>query len=857
MNESFPDALWFFTSPHHNCSLKNLITPCISNWFSVPAVQAVGYFLILVYLFLGIAIVSDVFMCSIETITSQTRKVKVRSSLGFQVEEREEKIWNETVANLTLMALGSSAPEILLSIIEIVGSGFHAGELGPGTIVGSAAFNLMIITAVCVTGLKDGESKKIREIQVFAVTAFFSVWAYIWLFLILVIISPDVVQLWEAILTFAFFPILTCIAYSADKNFFRRNHREISDCSSPASSSPSPLSVAHNMAFTPKSKGASVPLEFNFFPQGKITKKAFVKFVHEVKRIDPSLTDEDAACLAASNLFEYQTRSQMFYRVTACRQLSGSQTPVPRLTENLQRVYDLLRQRCMNPDRCVLSFSGRMNRGFNGYTPATVEAELVTRNSGIAVVQFTRPTISVSENMGKVTITIQRSGRLDNEFDCMIETIDQTAIKNLDYVPTSERMRFRQNERERRVVIGIIDNHVWNEDKVFFVRLSIPEDVAERHDVAKGRICMMTVTIIDDDEPGTVTFLDRMQIVSVYSAEAVIAVVRENGSDGGVRVFFKITDGSARNGKDFLMSPPEGQIFFPHSCTRQEIVIPIEADFTDASGQKEEDKYFEIELLTAENGASLGKHKKQIVFITRDSDVDVSQLMTRVLASQKEHELLSGDWRQQLRRSLSPNGSTLFHYVLHVLSIQWKVLFALIPPHAYYSGWLTFATSLVLIGLITTLVGDVATTFGCLIGLEQSVNAITFVAIGTSLPDLFASRTAVRIDPHADNAIGNVTGSNSVNVFLGLGLPWLMAAIHWTIEGKEFRVPSGDLGFAVALYTAIAIIAIVILLIRRFCAGGEVGGSKRTALVTGLVLLLLWLLYVLLSALQAYGLIHV
>jgi len=29
----------------------------------------------------------------------------------------EIEVWNETVANLTLMALGSSAPEILLSVL--------------------------------------------------------------------------------------------------------------------------------------------------------------------------------------------------------------------------------------------------------------------------------------------------------------------------------------------------------------------------------------------------------------------------------------------------------------------------------------------------------------------------------------------------------------------------------------------------------------------------------------------------------------------------------------------------------------------------------------------------------------------
>ena len=33
------------------------------------------------------------------------------------------EVWNDTVANLTLMALGSSAPEILLAVIELLGTG--------------------------------------------------------------------------------------------------------------------------------------------------------------------------------------------------------------------------------------------------------------------------------------------------------------------------------------------------------------------------------------------------------------------------------------------------------------------------------------------------------------------------------------------------------------------------------------------------------------------------------------------------------------------------------------------------------------------------------------------------------------
>ena len=66
--------------------------------------------------------------------------------------------------------------------------------------------------------------------------------------------------------------------------------------------------------------------------------------------------------------------------------------------------------------------------------------------------------------------------------------------------------------------------------------------------------------------------------------------------------------------------------------------------------------------------------------------------------------------------------------------------------------------SLTMIGLLTAVVGDLAAIFGCLLGLKDLVTAITFVALGTSLPDLFASKQAAATDKHADNAVGNVTG---------------------------------------------------------------------------------------------------
>ena len=110
------------------------------------------------------------------------------------------------------------------------------------------------------------------------------------------------------------------------------------------------------------------------------------------------------------------------------------------------------------------------------------------------------------------------------------------------------------------------------------------------------------------------------------------------------------------------------------------------------------------------------------------------------------------------------------------------MIFAFIPPCTWLGGWLTFVVALMMIGLVTTIVGDLATIFGCLIGLEPEATAILFVALGTSLPDLFASKTAAVNEKYADASVGNVTGSNSVNVFLGLGTPWVIATIYHEVQ---------------------------------------------------------------------------
>jgi len=165
----------------------------------------------------------------IEKISSRTEIVKIKNEKGEIVKSKKVTIWNPTVANLTLMALGSSAPEILLSVIETTGNlGGCPGELGASTIVGSAAFNLLVISAVSIYAVNEKNDtdpdrddtvpkgvKKILNMGVFGVTAFSSIFAYLWMWFVLTDQSVSAAEAW---LTLVFFFVLIGSAYGMDKH---------------------------------------------------------------------------------------------------------------------------------------------------------------------------------------------------------------------------------------------------------------------------------------------------------------------------------------------------------------------------------------------------------------------------------------------------------------------------------------------------------------------------------------------------------------------------------------------------------------------------------------------------------------
>lgn len=777
---------------------------------------------------MAVALIADIFMCAIEVITSQTTEVKIAkpgTQEGFEIVH--VRIWNDTVANLTLMALGSSTPEILLSIIEVFTNGFKAGELGPGTIVGSAAFNLLVIIAVCVVGIPEGEVKTINRMKVFCTTAIFSLFAYLWIVIVLLISTPDEVDLWEAVVTFLLLPLLILLAFMADKNYCMGQPVK-SDRMEIELGGVNENSALMNMSPNDDARMAEI-----------VTK--FMKTVESPEAI----SEEEASAIAANQLEEKKTHSRAWYRVQASRSLLAGQRVVPQLNNDLKRVLRASSSGCGLKEAIEEHAAASGAGGGGGGRRCRTEIE------------FDAVSCSVMENCGSVKLNVIRRGDLAKCASVRYETIDGTANAGEDYTYSKGMLVFQPKESKKAIEIEIIDDDVWELDETFFVKISLPE--VDEDYVKLGKKTIMQITIINDDEPGTVEFTKPSYLVKESVGVALMPLHRFSGADGVVQVDWETSDLSGKEGEHYIGK--SGHVIFEHGECEKNIEVTI---VNDHATIKEEN--FQITLTGVSDGAKLGKTQKTIVTVVGDDEFDglVKRVIAKTHLKLQKLKLGSQSWAEQFKQAMAVNGgdienATALDYVMHFLTFGFKVIFAIVPPPSIWGGWACFFCALGFITILTVLIKDLASIFGCLINLKSTVNAITLVALGTSLPDLFASKTAAIQERYADNCIGNVTGSNSVNVFLGLGLPWLIAACYWKITAdKSFHVPAESLGFSVTLYSACAVLCLLTLVARRqfkIFGNAELGGPTTSKYLTAAFFVLLWLTYIVISSLQAYGII--
>jgi len=140
------------------------------------------------------------------------------------------------------------------------------------------------------------------------------------------------------------------------------------------------------------------------------------------------------------------------------------------------------------------------------------------------------------------------------------------------------------------------------------------------------------------------------------------------------------------------------------------------------------------------------------------------------------------------------------------------------------------AILLTLAGLAGVLLGaewtvEGATRLARTLGMSEALIGLTFVAIGTSLPELTTSLFAA-LKGHADLAIGNVVGSNIFNLLFILG-------VSATIRAVPVPEPGGRMDLGV-------LAAFSVILLPFAITQKKLGRAEGALLLGGYVAFMLW-----------------
>ncbi|XP_074765779.1 sodium/calcium exchanger 3 isoform X7 [Athene noctua] len=701
-------------------------------------------------MFLGVSIIADRFMASIEVITSQEKEITIKKPNG-ETTTTTIRIWNETVSNLTLMALGSSAPEILLSLIEVCGHGFIAGDLGPSTIVGSAAFNMFIIIAICVYVIPDGETRKIKHLRVFFVTAAWSIFAYIWLYMILAVFSPGVVQVWEGLLTLFFFPLCVLLAWIADRRllFYKYMHKKYRTDKhrgiiiESEGDHPKGIEMDGKMMNSHFLDGNLVTVEGKEVDESR---KEMIRILKDLKQKHPEKDLDQLVEMANYYALSHQQKSRAFYRIQATRMMTGAGNILKKHAAEQAKKSSSLHE--VRPDE---------------------PEEFISK------IYFDPCSYQCLENCGAVLLTVVRKGGdVSKTIYVDYKTEDGSANAGADYEFTEGTVVLKSGETQKEFSVGIIDDDIFEEDEHFFVRLSNirvveSEEPPELSNSPYPKAilaspCVATVTILDDDHAGIFTFECDVIHVSESIGVMEVKVLRTSGARGTVIVPFRTVEGTAKGGgEDF--EDTYGELEFKNDETVKTVHIKVIDD-----EEYEKNKNFFIELMSprmvdmslqkallltqevaerkltveeeeakriAEMGKPiLGEHPKLEVIIEESyefkSTVDKLIKKTNLALVVGTHS-----WRDQFMEAITVSAAgdededesgeerlpSCFDYVMHFLTVFWKVLFACVPPTEYCNGWACFVVSILIIGMLTAVIGDLASHFGCTIGLKDSTRS--------------------------------------------------------------------------------------------------------------------------------------
>lgn len=386
-------------------------------------------------------------------------------------------------------------------------------------------FFLQVIIAICVLVIPNGEVRKIKHLRVFFVTATWSIFAYIWLYLILAQITPGRVDVWEGFLTFLFFPATVTTAYIADRRLliykyigkqYRMNKRGVivqaeAETNIELGDSEDPLKKLQENGLSDEIKD---------FEE---TRREYISTLKDLRKKYPQHNLQQIEIMAQEQLMNKGPKSRAFYRIQATRKMMGSGNIMRKISERAQSDLNEARTDLKSHD-----------------VQGTIEEEATSKFF------FEPGHYTVMESCGEFEIRVVRSGDLSSKATVNFETEDGSAEAGSDYVGKNGTLTFLPGVDEQRFKIEVIDDEVFEQDEYFYVRLVNPSEPS-----ILGSPKVATVMILDDDHGGIFAFgskdFDIVESVGTFE----LKVHRYSGARGKVSLPFWTEDGTAKAGKDY------------------------------------------------------------------------------------------------------------------------------------------------------------------------------------------------------------------------------------------------------------------------------------------------------------------
>lgn len=290
--------------------------------------------------------------------------------------------------------------------------------LGPSTIVGSAAFNLLMILAVCVVSVPKGETRRVKELGVFIITSLSSVLAYVWLLLVLQWNTEGVVDLPEALATLFLFPFLVCMSYAADRNWFRKQTDNVKE----AEESGTGQWVTGTGGMGARRYGSNPDLTEVVVPLQTALRNG----------------TRGGGAGAGHVLHEPPRQNRTTYRMHGVRMMTGG-APVIVSRQRLKSMEAEVRLQAH--EQLAKGMADKMARVSSR---ANLVSAAVAEN--VTQVSFSSPQYGVLEQDGRVVLHVERTGCIERAVSVSYETSNGTALAGEDYVATSGILSFVEGQ---------------------------------------------------------------------------------------------------------------------------------------------------------------------------------------------------------------------------------------------------------------------------------------------------------------------------------------------------------------------------------------------------------------------------